>query len=351
MLILLLLVSFVCAENEFKCEQEGLYCVNDGKHDTQYYECSEVFQGYKPCVLGKKCTSKERVALGFNPCTTPSKAKEGQNLCLNMKGYYCVNDGEHTTEFLLCEDTYKGYMKCPKGTHCGFKGQVPENMSPCVLDESSKQKSEEKSTSKSSEKSKEPDTPSVDTPSEEDICKDKSGYYCLDDVDYVYQYLWCSDSYKGYMKCPKGTYCGYDGKAPDNQSPCVLEVEPKDIIDPKDLCKNEGFMCINDGKHDSQYLVCSESYKGYMYCSEGTKCSGKSYMNFTENPCVGVDRTVECKKDGFFCLIDGKHNDKYFQCSSEFTGFRQCPKDTWCKKEQSEPFEESPCVWLDQTEW
>ncbi|ELP90652.1 Cyst wall-specific glycoprotein Jacob family protein [Entamoeba invadens IP1] len=405
MFTLLFAITAVFAEDCFKCEKDGLYCVKDGKHDEEYYECSKTFKGYRPCAPGTKCTASERVDYGYNPCTTgeeshskteeskskdkskepttPSVDKSEDNICKGKNGYYCVKGEEH--KYLWCTDTYKGYMNCPKGTHCGYDGKAPDNQSPCVLNEESNKKSEEKSTSKSSEKSKEhsqsksrePETPSVESPSEDDICKGKEGFYCLEGNKYIHKYLWCTDTFKGIMDCPKGTKCGYDGKAPDNQSPCVLdensiqkstekskEPETPSVESPSedDICKGKnGLYCVDDGKHIHEFLVCTKDYKGYMECPKNTQCGYDGKIPCDESPCIypphstestsksivtpSVDKSEDdiCKdKDGYYCVKGEEH--KYLWCTDTYKGYMNCSKGTHCGYDGKVPDNESPCV-------
>ncbi|ELP85101.1 Cyst wall-specific glycoprotein Jacob family protein [Entamoeba invadens IP1] len=376
----------------FDCTVDGLYCINDTKYSKQYFECSNTFQGLRPCAPGTECIAKERVDFGYNPCgykeettkseeksketskvpVTPSVDKSEEKEICKEDGFYCTGDEKHTKEYYICSPTYNGYSKCPAGTKCGAKGHYPYTVNPCILDEELIEKSKEKSEIKSTDKGEIPD------------CKE-NGFYCVEDGKHDFQYYVCADSYKGFMKCPTGTKCAGASTKPYTLSPCVLlndnsienpqkstekSVGTPSVDKNEDIptCTEEGLYCVLDGKHDNEYYICTDAYKGFSKCPPGTICKGKGKFDIKVDPCVekttesskakSVEKPVvseenelKCKEDGLFCVIDGKHNDQYFQCSEFYTGFRPCSKGTWCKGEQEKPYDTDPCVWYDETTW
>ncbi|EMS13801.1 cyst wall-specific glycoprotein Jacob, putative, partial [Entamoeba histolytica HM-3:IMSS] len=54
--------------SEFECKADGFYCVIDGLHDRDYYECSPDFNGFRHCALGTHCRGAENNPYNFNPC-------------------------------------------------------------------------------------------------------------------------------------------------------------------------------------------------------------------------------------------------------------------------------------------
>ncbi|ELP93068.1 Cyst wall-specific glycoprotein Jacob family protein, partial [Entamoeba invadens IP1] len=56
---------------------------------------------------------------------------EYEGIC-QSDGYYCVNDGEHNDQFYMCSDSFKGFLKCPRGTKCGNVLNNPCHTNPCV---------------------------------------------------------------------------------------------------------------------------------------------------------------------------------------------------------------------------
>ncbi|ELP88457.1 Cyst wall-specific glycoprotein Jacob family protein [Entamoeba invadens IP1] len=415
MILLFLVITLTCCkvvtdkDVTFDCKENGLYCIEDGKHDNLYFECSNYFRGLRPCAPGTQCIGNGQKEYGYNPCgvksnepTTPSVTKSeeksidkkseeskipitppidksGENAICKEDGFYCTGDNEHSTQYYICSETYKGYSKCPLGTKCGANGHYPFTINPCILDGyifKSTENSEVKSVEKSTEKSSEVDVNGID-------CKE-NGYYCVEDGKHDYQFYVCEDTFKGFMKCPVGTKCAGATTKPYTSSPCVLLGEKsveksleKSVATPsvdknEDIpsCKEEGLYCVFDGKHDHEYYICTEAYKGFSKCPSGTVCKGNGRFDLKVNPCVEDttlitetskeeskeksehnSETLQCKQDGLYCVIDGKHNEMYYQCSDFFNGFRACPKGTWCKGEQDKPYETNPCVWYDDTTW
>ncbi|ELP87093.1 Cyst wall-specific glycoprotein Jacob family protein [Entamoeba invadens IP1] len=398
MFFLLFLLYFieVLSTVTVKCESEGLYCVNDTAHKNDYYVCSETFQGYRPCSPGTSCIYFDQIPIGFNPCGIPpqslkctekscessqdtsddrsaaieDKSTDLKELC-TKNGYFCVDEEKNKNKFLICSDVFKGFLTCPSGSVCGFKGEVPYTSSPCVtksLTQQSSSSSQVQDTEVSKDPSKDDSTKSQEETINNSICT-SNGNYCVQDGNHTKEYYICSDEYKGYVYCPVGTICGYIGRVPDSDSPCVLEssisVDTTKDISTDDICQSDGDYCVLDGLHDYKYYFCSTYYKGYLPCPLGTKCGYKGKVPNEESPCVLLDSSIEdssqqienkylnfkCRGLGLFCIIDGIHNDQYYQCSEQFNGTRHCPKNTWCKGEQKLPYTESPCVFLEDITW
>ena len=62
------------------CSVSGLFCVDDGQHDYQYYECSGNYQGFRSCAPGTKCAGAQNNPYDYNPCieypTTVSESEQ-----------------------------------------------------------------------------------------------------------------------------------------------------------------------------------------------------------------------------------------------------------------------------------
>ncbi|ELP84593.1 Cyst wall-specific glycoprotein Jacob family protein [Entamoeba invadens IP1] len=175
------------------------------------------------------------------------------------------------------------------------------------------------------------------------------GMFCVNDGYHSNYFYLCTERFNGYLKCPRNTVCGYQGRIPDTENPCVpVSVKKSETKTDSIPCVSEGLFCIHDGNHEKQFLMCSSTYSNYLNCPTNYSCGYDYKVPDTENPCVEDPKKVEntdiCIADGFMCVNDGLHNNQFYMCSSGYKGFMNCPTGAKCSGAILMPFTQSPCV-------
>ncbi|KAL7711946.1 Cyst wall-specific glycoprotein Jacob [Entamoeba marina] len=360
--------SSISYEDILNCTYDGYFCIIDGIHNDQYYECSDTFEGFRDCAPDTYC--KGNGNFSYNPCvflnetnwcTNYSSSSSSSSISyediLNCTydGLFCIIDGIHNDQYYECSDVFEGFRDCAPDTYC--KGNGSYSYNPCVsLNETNWYTNDSSSSI-----------------SYDDIINcTYDGLFCIIDGIHNDQYYECSETFEGFRDCAPDTYCKGNGSYSYN--PCVIlnetnwytndsssssSISYEDILN----CTYDGLFCIIDGIHNDQYYECSDTFEGFRDCAPDTYCKGNG--SYSYNPCVSLNETnwytndssssisyddiINCTYDGLFCIIDGIHNDQYYECSETFEGFRDCPPETYCKGNGSYSY--NPCVSLNETNW